>query len=141
MQVQQLNDNTNFRAITSYKIRGTNFKKAPEMGQKLLERIVPNKKLNFPNESVRIVIKDWDFRDFWTSMLLGITSEERKHYYNNTIMISIYKNLKGNVFSKTWEHIKNIVSLGENLKPYVIRGAGNTFEDACTDTMHLLQDL
>lgn len=142
MQVQSIQSTNNsskpnFKAITNIKIKGKNFRKAPEYGQNILESIVPNKNFNFPNESVRLVIQDTDLNDFWTCMKYGITEFEKKHLYNNTITVFIYKNFKGNIFSRAWNYMKYILTDG----PSIVKGAGQTFEAACEDIIEKLNNV
>jgi hypothetical protein len=111
MQLQSINNsnNTNFKAIIGIKAKGKDFKKAPELIQPILEKIVPSKKYNFPGNIVNVVVKSKDYSDFGYRMLYGITSDDPLIKYK-TVELLFYENLQGNIFSRALKHIKGYLN-------------------------------
>ena len=54
------NNDTNFKAIISHRFRGYDFKKNPELAQKILERMVPNENFTYQGKQMRATIRSLD---------------------------------------------------------------------------------
>ena len=140
MQVQGINginNNTNFKAITGVKYKGEYFRENPEKFQKILEKIVPNEKYNFPGKSVRVVVESTDYAEFATQMLYGVTSDDPRHKIK-TVEVLFYENLKGNMFSRAWKHVKGFFANSKETKPYKLLSWNYTLDWACEGMMDLL---
>ena len=141
MQVQPINNNNNtiFKAITGIKYKGKYFKENPEKFQKLLEKIIPNEKYNFPDKSVRVVVKSTDYTNFCTQMLYGVTSDDPRIKIK-TIEILFYENLKGNIFSRAWKHIKGVFTNEEETTPYKLLSWNYSLDWAYNGMLNLLDN-
>ena len=137
MKVQAINNNndTNFKAITGLKYKGKYFKENPEKFQRLLEKIIPNEKYNFPGNSVRVVAKSTDYNNFWQRMLYGVTSDDPRIKIK-TVEILFYENLKGNMFSRAWKHVTN----KEETTPYRLLSWNYTLDWAYEGMLNLLDN-
>ena len=145
MQIQPVDNNTNFGAITSIKTKGKDFKKAPAMAGRIVNKVINNEKCQSVYEPAsKVIIRAIDFQNFTTQMIYG-----KEMPYNNAIRISIYKNSEGNIFLKTLKNVrgffaKNFTAKGKyskgcrDIAPYEIYGYGNTFQRAYYDAIHLL---
>lgn len=140
MQIQPINNNdTNFKAITGVKHKGKFFKKNPELIQPILEKIVPDERYNFPDKSIKVVVKSTDFADFCTRMLYGITSDDPRINIK-TVELLFYENLKGNMISRAWKHIRGVFTNEEETSPYRLLSWNYTLDWAYEGMLNLLDN-
>lgn len=140
MNVQQINNNdTNFKAIISHKFRGHDFKKNPELAQKILERIIPNENFTYQGKQMRATIRSLDTNRALD--MLAINTERpdllSEHCY---AWIFLHEKPEGNAFQRMWKYIKGMLSDKDSqnrydIEPYKIYGSDTTIEGAVIDLM------
>lgn len=70
-------------------------------------------------------------------MLYGVTSDDPR-FKIKTIELLFYENLKGNMFSRAWKHIKGIFTNSKETAPYKLLSWNYTLDWACEGMLNLL---
>ena len=115
----------------------------------LLEKVLTNvrgnshtidgqlKKVSVNKQSVRVVVESTDYADFATQMHYGVTSDNPL-FKIKTVEVLFYENLKGNMFSRAWKHIKGFFTNSKETKPYKLLSWNYTLDWACECMLDLL---
>lgn len=72
-------------------------------------------------------------------MLYGITSDDPRIKIK-TVEILFYENLKGNIFSKAWQHIKEIFNNEKETTPYRLLSWNYSLDWAYKGMLNLLDN-
>jgi hypothetical protein len=138
MQVQTINDNTNFKAVVSYKVKGKDFKINPEAAQKIFQKFVPLDTYAFGGRTVDALLESHNYNSLSKQLIYGTDMP-----FNNEVRLSFYEKPKGNMLTRAWKYIKASFAYGfsreKNSKAYAevspseISGYGYNFNEAVYD--------
>ena len=142
MQVQGINEiknnSTNFGAIMSFKVVGRDFKRNPEMAQKILMKFMPKDTFAYEGSIAKAVLKSKDYTRFSTQMIYGTDMP-----YNNSISLLVYEKPDGNMLARTWKYIKASLAYAFDkeksseayieVAPSELFAFGDSFEEAANE--------
>lgn len=143
MQVQPINNNnnTNFGAIMSFKVKGRDFKRNPEIAQKILMKFMSKDTFAYEGSIAKAVLKSKDYTRFSTQMIYGTDMP-----FSNGVTLSVYERPDGNAAQRVWKYIKASLAYAFNREkqsstyrevvPSELSGYGNSFKDAVKDMIN-----
>jgi len=140
MQVQPINNNnnTNFGAIMSFKVKGRDFKRNPEIAQKILMKFMSKDTFAYEGSIAKAVLKSKDYTRFSTQMIYGTDMP-----YNNSVSLLVYERPEGNMLKRTWKYIKASLAYAFDkeksseayieVAPSELFAYGDSFEEAANE--------